>query len=500
MATKPPRENVASTGEPGEVLATTQLQVRALGLTGALMQNITAIAPAITAFFFTATIVGFTGAISPFAYFLGFLVVLALGMCLVQLAKLFPSAGGYFTYVSRTLGPRAGFLTGWAYTLYSPIIAGPILAFFGYILQGELQANYGINVPWWVFALVAIPVIAVLGFYGIKLSVRAIVVLGGLEFLIVLALGLSGLVFDPGFNPGHLATATGFALAIVFSVQGLTGWESAVPLAEETASPRRNVPIATMASIVITGLMTVIVIWGQVIGWGWLNIGKLPASAELPALVIAHRVWGAVWSIALFAMFTSVMAASLATQNVATRMWYGMARTGVLPRVVARVDPKRKTPTVAVLLQFLLSMGLAFIGGGLLGPATFFILMVGFCLVLAVIFVYSMGNIGVVVHYWLHRRREFNWVLHFIFPVGTTAILIYSLVKSFSPFPASPDNWSPVIVGAWMLVGVGVLVILKVRGGETWLQKAGEIIDSHTVTAEGAETIADTGDADGNQN
>ncbi len=47
--------------------------------------------------------------------------------------------------------------------------------------------------------------------------------------------------------------------------------------------------------------------------------------------MIAHRVWGAVWSIALFAMFTSVMAASLATQNVATRMWYGMARAGVFP-------------------------------------------------------------------------------------------------------------------------------------------------------------------------
>src|SRR6266436_5474513 len=66
---------------------------------------------------------------------------------------------------------------------------------------------------------------------------------------------------DQCFSPGHLATATGFALAIVFSVQGLTGWESAVPLAEETASPRRNVPIATMVSIVITGVMTVVVIW-----------------------------------------------------------------------------------------------------------------------------------------------------------------------------------------------------------------------------------------------
>jgi amino acid transporter len=509
MATKPPAD-VKATGESGEVLATTQLQVRALGLTGALMQNITAIAPAITAFFFTATIVGFTGAISPFAYFLGFIVVMALGMCLVQLAKLFPSAGGYFTYVSRTLGPRAGFLTGWAYTLYSPIIAGPILAFFGFILQGELQANYGISFSWWIFPLVAIPVIGVLGWYGIKLSVRAIVLLGGLEFLIVLALGLAGLispgpggftlrVFDPGFNPGHLATASGFALAIVFSVQGLTGWESAVPLAEETANPRRYVPIATMVSIAITGVMTVVVIWGQVIGWGWLTLSKLPTSSELPALVIAHRVWGAAWYIALFAMFTSVMAASLATQNVATRMWYGMARTGVLPRAVARVDPKRKVPTVAVLIQFLLSMGLALIGGGLLGPANFFILMVGFCLVLAVIFVYSMGNIGVVAHYWLHRRAEFNWLLHFIFPVGTTAVLIYSLVKSFSPFPASPNNWSPVIVGAWMLAGAGVLVILKVRGGETWLKKAGAIIDSHTVTAEGTEMSADAGETDGRQ-
>jgi amino acid transporter len=508
MSTEPPLDVARGsvTGEDDEVLATTQLQVRALGLTGALMQNITAIAPAITAFFFTATIVGFTGAISPFAYFLGFLIVLALGLCLVQLAKLFPSAGGYFTYVSRTLGPRAGFLTGWAYTLYSPIIAGPILAFFGSILQGELQANYGIDFPWWAFTLIAIPVIAVLGYFGIKLSVRAIVLLGGLEFLIVLALGLSGLAspgpggftfrtFDPSFNPGHLATATGFTLAIVFSVQGLTGWESAVPLAEETGNPRRNVPIATMASIAITGVMTVVVIWGQVIGWGWATLPKLPGSAELPALVIAHRVWGVAWWFALLAMFTSVMAASLATQNVATRMWYGMARAGALPRVVATVHPRRRTPTVAVGLQFLLSMGLGLLAAGLLGPAKLFILLVGFCLVIAVIFVYCMGNAGVVVYYWRHRRSEFNWLLHFVFPVGTSAVLIYSLIKSFSPFPASPNNWSPFIVGIWMLIGVAILAILKLRGGETWLHKAGEIVDDRTETAAGAEVIRPEGDA-----
>src|SRR5258708_16495869 len=99
MAVRPPVDNPASFDGPDEVLATTQLQVRALGLTGALMQNITAIAPAITAFFFTATIGGFTGAISPFAYLLGVLIVLALGICLFQLSIPSPSPPGTCTHV-----------------------------------------------------------------------------------------------------------------------------------------------------------------------------------------------------------------------------------------------------------------------------------------------------------------------------------------------------------------------------------------------------------------
>src|SRR5262249_8041925 len=146
---------------------------------------------------FTPTIVGFAGAHAPLAYFLGFLIVLALGMCLVQLAKLFPSAGGYFTYVSRAVHPRAGFLTAWMYTLYSPIITGPPLAFFGLILERELRSNSAVEFPWWVFVLLALPLITALGHFGIQLSVRAIVVLGSVEFLIVLALGLTGLI-DPG--------------------------------------------------------------------------------------------------------------------------------------------------------------------------------------------------------------------------------------------------------------------------------------------------------------
>jgi amino acid transporter len=483
--------------KPGETwVAETPLKAGAIGLTGAVMQNITHIAPAIAGFFFTATIVSFAGGHAPLAYLLGFLVVLALGMCLVQLAKRFPSAGGYFTYVSRTVGARAGFLTGWMFVLYSPIVPGPILAYFGFILEGELKSNYNVTwFHWWMFAIVAIPAVTALAYLGIKLSIRTIVFVGAAEFLIVLGLGLSGLLnpgpggftfhsFDYGFNPGNIATVSGFALAIVFTVQGLTGWEAAIPLAEETENPRRNIPRATMASIVIIGIMLIVVIWGQIIGWGNNNLANLPSSPELPALVIAHRVWGGLWFLALLAMFTSVIGASLACQNVATRMWYRMGRAGVLPNVVGTVHPVRKTPTVAIHGQFALSLLLGVVLAGIFGPDKIFVLTVGFVLVIGVIFVYVMANLGVVLYYWRERRQEFNWILHFVFPVGTSLILIYSLYASFNPFPAAPYNLSPFIVGVWLLIGIAILIVLRLRGNEAWLQKAGEIVGERRETPE----------------
>jgi len=476
--------------KPGETwVAETPLKAGAIGLTGAVMQNITHIAPAIAGFFFTATIVGFSGAHAPLAYLLGFLVVLALGSCLAQLARKFPSAGGYFTYVSRTVGARAGFLTGWMFVLYSPIITGPIVSYLGFILEGELQANFGVTwFHWWMFTIVVLPVLAALAYLGIQLSVRTIVVVGTAEFLIVLALGLSGLInpgpggftfqaFDYGYNPGGIATVSGFFLAIVFTVQGLTGWEAAAPLAEESENPRRNIPRAIMASIVIIGVMLILVLWGQIVGWGVSDLTKLPSSSELPALVIAHRVWGSLWWLALLAMFTSVFGASLACQNVATRMWYRMGRAGVLPAAFATVNAKRQTPTVAIHAQTILNIALGLGAAAIWGPDKIFVFSVGFVLVLGVIFVYVMANIGVVLYYWRENRKEFNPILHFIFPVGTSLILLYSVYASFNPLPAPPYNVTPLVVGIWLLLGVAVLVALRLRGNESWLQKAGEIVE-----------------------
>ncbi len=485
----------------GEIyIAETELEAGAVGLTGAIMQNVTHIAPAIAAFFFTQTIVSFSGAHAPLAYLIGFLIVLALGMCLVQLAKKFPSAGGYYTYVSRALGPRIGFLTGWMFTFYSPIVAGPLFAFFGYILEGELQSNYGWTwFHWWMIVIVGIPLIALVGYLGIALSIRAIVVVGVAEFLIVLILCLWGLAspgpggftfksFTYGFNPGDIATFSGFTLAIVFTVQGLTGWEAAVPLAEETENPRRNVPRATMWSIFIIGCMLVIAMWGQTIGWGTEKLPSLVSSSELPALVLSHRYWGSLWWLALLAMFTSTVGASLACQNVATRMWFGMGRSGVLPASFAKVNPERKTPTTAVTAQFILSMVLGLILPLWLNPTEIFLLTIGYTLVLAVIFVYVVANIAVVVYYWREARDEFNWILHFIFPVGTSVVLIYSVYKAFYPILAWPYDLAPYIAAGWLIAGIVVIIGMNARGNRDWLGKAGAIVGERAETAEEVAT------------
>jgi len=471
---------MAPTPAPTQTLET-DLDKDAIGLLGATMQAITHIAPAIAGFFFTAFIVSLAGVQAPLAYFIGFLVVLMLGSTLAQLAKHMPSAGGYYTYISRAIHPRAGFLTSWMYILYSPIVGGPLAGFFGYIVAGELESNWGISVPWlpWAAVFIFAPLTAYLQWEGIKLSTRILVITGGLEMLIVMALALSGFVHAPGgitlsvFDPGQIINFTGFSLAVVFTVQGLTGWEASAPLAEETRDPKRNVPLSVLLSIVIIGTFLVIVFWGVITGFG-NDADAVIGSEVLPALALAHTVWGGAWVLILFAFLNSVAAVCIACANVGTRMWYSMARSGSFPAALAKVHPVHKTPTNAILAQMFLNLGMGVVGLLLFTPDVAFFFFVGLVLVLGVTVAYLLANLGVFLFYWRERRDEFNWILHFVFPLVSSAILIYAIYASF-PQP-DPYQWAPVLDGVWLLIGVLILIYLRARGREDWLKKAGKSI------------------------
>src|SRR4029078_363197 len=69
-----------------------------------------------------------------------------------QLAKHLPSAGGYFSYISRALTPTRGFMAGWMYFLYDPIVPILCTVIIGGYTEDTLQAQYGINFPWWAYS------------------------------------------------------------------------------------------------------------------------------------------------------------------------------------------------------------------------------------------------------------------------------------------------------------------------------------------------------------
>jgi amino acid transporter len=98
------RKNPRNTDEPS-------LRAGALSLSSVLMQGITHIAPAVGIVLTLQLITSLAGVAAPLAYLIAFVIVLTLGLSLTQLAKHLASAGGYYTYVSRTRPSAPGFLT-----------------------------------------------------------------------------------------------------------------------------------------------------------------------------------------------------------------------------------------------------------------------------------------------------------------------------------------------------------------------------------------------------
>jgi len=472
-------------------VADTELRAGALGLPGVLMQAITHTAPATALLFTIQFTTAQAGPTAPLAYLLAFLIVAVLGVSLIQLAKHFPSAGGYYTYVSRTIHPRAGFLTAWLYFLYDPTTSGYSLAYIGSVCEKALMAEYGLVFPWWMFLLILGAFVGMVTYRGIELSTWMLVLFGCAQILIVLLLSFWGF-FHPGsggfdfssFNPRNAPSSGGLYLAVIFSIFALTGWEGVAPLAEESENPRKTLPRAIFISILFMGCFLVICSWGLLVGWGTQHLRGFSESPVNPTFVMAKKFWGGAWVVVILALINSMIAVSIASNNAAARVWFAMGRSGSLPHALAKVHPRFKTPVTAVTLQIVVMFAVGLGLGLLIGPENEFVFM-GTVTTFALIFVYSAGNLGVLFYHYREHRPEFSLVLHAAFPLVGTAALFFVGYSSLSPWPPSPAGYAPWVVGIWLLLGVLVLVRMRLKGKEDWLLKAG------LVAHERAETMAE---------
>ena len=127
--------------------------------------------------------------------------------------------------------------------------------------------------------------------YGIQLSVRITLLLGGLELLIMLALATTFLIhpgpgssyiapLDPSAAPHHFG---GVLAGMVFSILSLSGFEGSAPLAQESRRAGKFVGQAVLLSLVVTGLFYVCTSYASAIGWG---TGDMAAFAAHPNPVL----------------------------------------------------------------------------------------------------------------------------------------------------------------------------------------------------------------------
>jgi amino acid transporter len=460
------------------------LRANSIGLAGVLMQGLATIAPAfaiLSTFVFT---IGLAGVAAPLAYLIAGLFLLPLTIAVSELARAFPSAGGWYTWIARSLSPRAGFFAGWYVTLWLPLAPTLIFAYASStVLMPAVSAQYGVTIPVWIWTSVGVALIAFTAYRGVQVSERVLVVTGLAEIGIMVALAISGLL-NPGrggfnfspFDAARVPPGGSLFVAVVFSIFAYSGWEAVAPLAEESKDPKRNVPRALLGSVLAMLVFLVFTVWGYLIGLGTDDVGKLASSRAFPVFELAKRVWGPAWLLGPLAILNSALAASAACFNGGTRTWFGMARSGSLPRFLARVNPKRQTPdnAISLMLGCQLLSGLMVVGI----DADSALPVWAFALTFGLVAMYVLASLGVIKYYSGEARAERNLLKHVVCPALSIVAMLVVAYKSLFPLPDERLRFAVYFFLGYSALGGLVLLYLKLTGRDAWLAEAGQAAEN----------------------
>src|SRR5579863_6752193 len=428
-----------------------RLQRNVLGLPQVVFQGITHIAPSINVVFAFPVIALKAGPDMPISFLLTTIVCIFIANTVSQFSRYLPSSGGYYSFATRGLGARPGFITTWSYLIYDIIGPAGAIGFLGYLCSNTIQDATGTDVPWWIFALAAFAIVWGLTHYGIKLSMRTTALFGGVELLIMLALALTFLV-HPGHgshfsaplnisnSPHHFG---GILAGMVFSILALSGFEAPAPLAQETKRPGKFISRAVMISLLLIGVFYVFTSYASAIGWGTGNMAAFASNAN-PYYALGHALWGAGWWLVVIALINSAIGVGLACTNAASRVMYTMGQAGTLPERFGRINARWQTPTFAIAFIQLSGIVAILLVGLLLQPADIFGFL-GTVTTLAVIILYVMANLALTAYIRREHPGDYNVWRHGVLPwIGTLALLPVLFVTIY-PVPAWPINLTPYI-------------------------------------------------------
>lgn len=425
------------------------------------------IAPAMSFFFSSALIVEAAGIASPLTIILAGIAIALLGNTLAEFSRSIPSTGSFITFIGKTFGPVMAVTTTIVIGVGYIIAMSSVVAISGGWTQIILQRYVGIDIPWQLLSLLFVVLVFFLMVRGVHLSTRWAGYFFILEFvvlllvsIIVLATHITHLTLAP-FNPANMTGGLkGLGLGFPIAVYMFVGWENSASLAEETDNPRRNVPRAIFASVLLMSLSYLLFTYAMVVAFNY-NVNAL-TSAAVPFVTAAEKISGILALLAYIAGFTSTMSAMIAGSNSQARLIFNAAREGMLPAILARLNPKTHTPWVSFLLFFVISLAIVYIFGWAVAPVTFFgeVSTLGTILIALT---YLVTNIALPVYYRRYHPDQFSLVKHLLLPILGVLAIGFPLWGLVEPGQVAPFNLFPWISLAVVLVGLVYAFILTRR-------------------------------------
>jgi basic amino acid/polyamine antiporter, APA family len=311
-----------------------------------------------------------------------------------ELVTKYPRAGGAAVFAERAFGqPLLAFLVGFA-MLAAGIVsaAGLSLAFAGDYLRTF------VDVPQVGAAAVFLVLIACLNARGISESMKGNLVMTVIELsglVIVIAAGAllwsrgqadasRALEFPAGTNPA-LATLS----AAIIAYYAFVGFETSANVVEEIREPARVYPKALFSALCVAGLVYVLVGLASAFSMAPADLAK--SSGPLLAVVDSSGLGVPRWVFSLIAL-VAVANGALLTMIMASRLTFGMAADGLLPPVLAKLLPERRTPWVAIVVTTFAAIALTILGT---------LQALAETVVLLLLFVFISTNVAVLV-----LRRE----------------------------------------------------------------------------------------------
>lgn len=459
-----------------------RLRANAVGLGGAVIMSAALMGPAVSVYFNPQVVASTAGAATPFVFVVALIIMLVVAGSIMQMARAFPSAGSFYTYVSRGVGPKSGFVTGGLMFVAYALLVPAELALIGFYTSG-LLAGYGVTVPWEVISAVFTVLMVILSLRGISGSLRTAAILFSIEvgvivllsFIVLARGGAHGLTLQP-FNPAESPTGlSGIALGLTFGILSFVGFEAATTLGEEVRKPNRTIPRAILLALLFVGVIYLICTYAEMVGFGTDAVHKLTTDpAPFTTLAKTYAPW--LQLLIGLAGISSIFAVTMNTNNGIVRIVFAMGREGLLPRRLGKVHPVHRTPTNAIWMVAVVAVVLTFGVGLISGPFDTYVYL-GSILTLAIIPVYILTSVACIRHFAGPGRAERSIWKHVVIPVLGIAVLAIPIFGQLYPVPAPPLTFFPYLVIVFIIVMFIIAVRLGKRRPEV-LARAGSVLAS----------------------